>query len=148
MTRLIETVLPAMVLHEGVWKGRYSHLDAENRLIDEHNSIVRCEFPESGPYDYIQHNQFNWDDGREYQVELPGKLREDRLYWDTETFVGYAWQTTDNLILLNLDRKDEPNTRFFEMIVLSDSRQHRARTWHWFKDDQLIRRTLCNESRV
>ena len=70
------------------------------------------------------------------------------MWWDTETFHGSAWETHDGLVLLNLDRKDDPGARFFEIIMMGDTGEHRARTWHWFKDGQLYKRTLCNESRV
>jgi hypothetical protein len=35
-----------------------------------------------------------------------------------------------------------------EVIVMGEGGQHRARTWHWFRDGRLVRRTLCDEQRV
>ena len=81
-------------------------------------------------------------------MELPGVYREGRLWWDTETFHGSAWETHDGMILLNLERKDDPGARFFEIIVMGETGKHRARTWHWFKDGKLFKRTLCDEWRV
>jgi hypothetical protein len=34
------------------------------------------------------------------------------------------------------------------MIQLSDDGQHRARTWHWFKDGVLMKRTIITERKV
>jgi hypothetical protein len=140
--------MPSLAAHAGVWAGVYRHLDAEGRLIDQHRARIRCEFPAAGPYAYIQHNLFQWDDGREYHATLPGILRDGRLWWDVETFSGVSWEAGDGVILLNLTRKDDPGAHFIEMITLFPSGQHRARTWHWFKDGRLFKRTLCDETRM
>lgn len=137
-----------MLAHEGLWAGRYTHININADVLDTHTARVRCEFPTSGPYVYIQHNHFIWEDGREHKAELPGVFKDGRLWWDTETFHGSAWEANDGIILLNLDRKDEPGARFFEMIVMGDTGEHRARTWHWFKDGKLFKRTLCDEWRI
>jgi hypothetical protein len=34
------------------------------------------------------------------------------------------------------------------MIQISDDNNNRGRTWHWFVDDRLIKRTCIKESRV
>ena len=140
--------MPAMLDHEGTWEGVYTHIDRNAEVIDKHKVQVICEFPTSGQYAYIQHNHFTWDDGREFKMDLPGVYRDGRLWWDLETFSGSAWQTKDNLILLNLDRKDDPGANFFELIAMGSTGKHRSRTWHWFKDGQLFKRTLCDEWKV
>ena len=137
-----------MLDHEGIWEGTYTHVNKELDVLDKHNVRVTCEFPKDGKYVYIQHNHFIWEDGREYKANLPGTYKDGRLWWDTDSFHGSAWQTHDGLILLNLTRKDEPGASFFEIIAMGDGGQHRARTWHWFKDGQLFKRTLCDEWRV
>jgi hypothetical protein len=141
-------VMHAMLKHEGVWEGRYTHIDTDAKILDQHDVHVKCEFPKTGPYAYIQYNHFIWNYGREFKMELPGVYREGRLWWDTETFHGSAWETHDGMILLNLERKDDPGARFFEIIVMGETGKHRARTWHWFKDGKLFKRTLCDEWRV
>lgn len=141
-------IMPTMLRHEGLWRGVYRHIDPEGGLLDEHRTEVRCEFPDAGPYAYVQHNHFQWADGRALQVTLPGVLRGDRLWWDAPTFSGSAWESHDGLILLNLTRKDEPGAMFFEMITLSEDGLRRARTWHWFKNSALFKRTLCNEEKA
>ena len=107
-----------------------------------------CEFPENGEFAYIQHNLFIWPDGKEQRYTLPGRLQDDKLWWDTPTFSGCAWQTDFDIILLNLTRKDEVGANFFEMITLGETGKHRARTWQWFREGQLYKRTLCTESKV
>jgi hypothetical protein len=140
--------MPTLLSHEGLWEGEYRHVAADGELLDEHRVRIRCEFPDSGDYAYLQHNHFIWADGREHRVTLPGVLRDDRLWWDVNTFSGYAWETLDGILLLNLKRKDEPGANFYEMITLGSDGRHRARTWQWFRDGKLYKRTLCNEWRA
>lgn len=137
-----------MMKHEGTWTGVYRHVDTDNKLVDQHQARVECIFPSKGPYAYIQKNLFRWDDGREYSSTLNGVLRDGKLWWDNENFDGCAWETDFGLILLNLNRKDDPGANFYEIICLGDDGHHRARTWHWFKDGRLFKRTLCDEHRL
>lgn len=140
--------MPGMRLHEGTWEGVYTHIDSDAAIIDKHKVRIRCEFPTSGEFVYIQHNHFMWEDGREFKATLPGTFKDDRLWWDLDTFKGSAWETKDGLILLNLDRKDDPGANFFELIAMGSTGRHRSRTWHWFKDGKLFKRTLCDEWKV
>lgn len=141
-------LMPGLARHQGTWTGVYRHVDAEGALLDQHRVTVRCEFPEVGPHVYIQHNHFIWDDGRETRAVLPGVIRDGMLWWDVETFHGYSWETRDGILLLNLTRKDEPGANFFEMITIGSTGEFRSRTWQWFRDGKLYRRTLCDEERV
>lgn len=141
-------IMPGMLRHEGLWEGVYTHIDAGGALLDQHRAGVKCVFPKDGPYAYVQYNHFTWEDGRELRAELPGVLRDGKLWWDTDTFKGCAWETDFGLIMLNLERKDDPGANFYEIIALGDDGAHRARTWHWFKDGKLYKRTLCDEKRV
>lgn len=135
-----------MLKHEGVWEGTYQHFDVEGNMLDKHRSSVECIFPTEGDVVYIQKNKFEWEDGKTYEVEFGGVIRDNKIYWDTETFSGYGWQS-HNCILLQLDRKDDPGASFTEVIILGEDGDHRARTWHWFKNGKCFKRTLCNESR-
>jgi hypothetical protein len=144
----LAATFPSILRHEGRWTGIYTHLDAGAQVVDRHASEVVCEFPDGGDFAYVQRNRFTWPDGRTTTATLNGELRGDRLWWDAETFSGWAWETREGLILLDLERKDEPGARFYEIIVTAPDGRTRARTWHWFKDGQLYRRTLCDEVRA
>ncbi len=144
----LDAALPGLTAHEGVWVGTYRHVDAGGRTIDVHASRVECVFPSDGPYAYVQRNRFEWPDGRVSTAELKGVFRDGRIWWDEPTFRGSAWTTDAGLILLDLDRKDDPGARFYEIIVMAPGGRTRARTWHWFKDGRLLKRTLCDEARV
>lgn len=136
-----------MRAHEGRWDGEYIHLDATGQEVERHASRVVCEFPDDGPFAYLQHNEFTYLDGRVETATLEGVFRGDRLWWDEPTFSGSAWETKDDLILLHLDRKDLPGVVFWE-IILPPVNNMRSRTWHFIQDGALIRRTLCEEKRI
>ncbi|WP_255454673.1 hypothetical protein [Parasphingopyxis sp. CP4] len=140
--------MPAMVKHAGVWEGTYRHVDTNGTEIDYHDARIVCEFPSSGDIAYVQHNLFRWADGQEQRAMLPGVYRDGKLWWDMPTFHGYAWETEDEILMLNLTRRDEPGANFVEIIVMGDIGDRRSRTWHWFKNGALYKRTLCEESRV
>ncbi|MEM7504032.1 MAG: hypothetical protein AAF417_18460 [Pseudomonadota bacterium] len=143
----VSASMPALLRHEGVWRGRYRTVNLDGAVVDEHDSEVECIFPTDGPYHYVQRNRFEWSDGRVHKVEFGGVLRGARVYWDTEAFRGYGWATVDDVVLLTLERKDVANASFTEIIVLGADGANRARTWHWFKDGRLYQRTLCDEYR-
>ena len=142
------TAMPAMVRHEGVWEGEYRHVDRDGSLHDFHLMTTRCEFPDDGPWAYVQHNTLRWPDGRVLERSFPGAFRDGLLHWDTDRFSGVGWETRDGIVMLRLDRKYEPGVRFTEMIELGDDGRTRARTWQWFRDGAPFRRTLCDEWRV
>lgn len=140
--------MPMMLRHEGVWEGEYRHIDRDGSLADFHFMTTRCAFPAEGPHVYIQHNTLRWPDGRTVERSFPGSFEDGRLRWDTDRFSGFGWETEAGIVMLRLDRKDEPGVRFTEMIELSDDGQTRARTWQWFRDGVPFRRTLCDEWRT
>jgi len=144
----LAAAMPAMLGHEGVWTGTYRHVDRDGTLLDVHRMTTRCEFPDDGPYAYIQHNRLEWDDGRVRELSFGGVLEAGRLVWDTDRFHGYGWETMDGVILLNLERKDEADTHFIEMITLGGDGRTRARTWQWFTAGQPTKRTLCDEEKI
>ena len=144
----LAAVMPAMLRHEGTWNGVYTTVDIEGNVTDRHQSRVTCEFPDAGPYVYVQKNSFDWDKGDKFETEFGGVLDGDRIRWDNERFTGYGWVTQDDIVLLTLDRNDRPGEQFTEIIVLAPDGRSRGRTWHWFREGVLYQRTLCDEHRV
>jgi hypothetical protein len=140
--------MPNMIRHQGEWEGNYRHLDRDGALLDEHRMWTWCEFPDEGPFAYVQHNRLSWDDGRTATYEFGGVYRDERLYWDTDRFSGYGWETAEGTLMLKLDRLDVPGAYYIEMINIAPDNQTRARTWQWFKDGRPWKRTLCDEWRV
>lgn len=147
MTSFAEA-MPNMLRHAGNWEGIYRHVERDGTLIDTHRMRTFCEFPDDGEFAYIQHNVISWDDGRTVERSFGGAFRDGRLWWDTDRFVGHGWETDEGVVMLRLDRKDEPGVHFVEMISLSADGNTRARTWQWFENGNPTRRTLCDEWRV
>ena len=139
--------MPAMLWHEGIWTGSYRHLGEDNSVLDQHQSRVVCEFPTEGEAAYRQTSSFNWSDGRSQEQTFLGYMRGERMWFDTATFAGWAWQTGDDIIMLSLDRKDLPGQRFVETILIGEERNRRVRTWHSFEQGVCYKRTLCTETR-
>lgn len=140
--------MPGLIRHEGRWEGVYRHLARDGSLIDEHEMTTLCEFPTAGPFAYVQRNHLRWADGREERRSFGGAYRDGRIWWDTDRFRGFGWETLEGAILLSLERKDEPDTRFVETILIADDGATRARTWQWFERGSPTRRTLCDEWRA
>lgn len=148
MANPLRQLMPAIFQHQGVWQGTYRHIDVDGNTLDFHHSKVECIFPESGDAVYVQRNQFDWADGRQYSAEFAAVLNGDKLFWDTDRFCGYGWQASPHMFYLELQRKDEPGVSFYENIIIGDDPGQRARTWHWFKQGKCFKRTLCDESLV
>ena len=138
---------PAHRAHHGVWKGTYRHINLQAQEEELIQSQVICEFPETDVF-YRQTIRLTHSDGKITHAEFDGYDQGDHLWFDTPTFIGKSWETSDGVVLLNLTRKDEPGAHFAEVIIMGDGGKYRARTWHWFKDGQLYRRTLCDEVRI
>ena len=144
----MSNLFPAHRAHEGVWTGTYRHLDAQGNLGEMLISRVTCTFPQEAGVFYRQVTELADASGQTSIATFDGMGRGDHLFFDTDTFTGRSWETPQGQILLDLTRKDEPGVRFIEIIILGDGGRNRARTWHWFKEGRLYRRTLCDESRV
>jgi hypothetical protein len=140
--------MPVLARHEGEWEGEYIHVDAHNNVLDRHKSHLSCMFPASGPHEYHQINTYIWADGRREELHFPAKYRDGQIFWDTDRIVGRAWEIDPKTVVLTWTRKGEPGTYLYEMIQLSDDGNHRGRTWHWFENDQLVKRTCIKERRV
>jgi hypothetical protein len=144
----IRAEMPVLARHEGEWRGEYIHVDANNTEVDRHASYLKCSFPTDGPYAYYQINTYTWPDGRTEELHFPATYRDRQIHWDTERILGRCWEIDARTIMLTWTRKGEPDTYLYEMIQLSACGQHRARTWHWFAHDQLVKRTCIKETRV
>ncbi len=140
--------MPVLARHEGQWEGVYIHVDTDNKEVDRHKSRLQCNFPADGQFPYYQINTYIWDDGKVEEIHFPATYRDGRIWWDTDRIEGSAWEIDARTVMLTWTRKGEPGTYLYEMIQLSEDGQHRGRTWHWFHNDQLFKRTCIQERRV
>lgn len=139
---------PAHIAHQGVWEGTYRHVSVDGSEEGRFRSRVTCEFPQEKGVFYRQTTELWSQDSVYSKAVFEGIDRVDHLFYDTPTFTGRSWETTGGHLMLDLLRKDEPGASFVEVIILGSDGCHRARTWHWFRQGQLYRRTLCEESRI
>ena len=151
-TETIREGMPVLARHEGEWAGVYVDLDADGHEVRRADSHLSCLFPPEGGVDYHQINRYNWDDGTYEENHFPAQYRDGRIWWDTDRIIGSAWELGQDdkrrTVCLTWDRKDLPGVYFYEMIQISDDGTARNRTWHWFKDDRLYKRTIIKEHRV
>lgn len=139
--------MPVLARHGGEWEGTYTIVDLEGSVIDKHKSHLICQFPENGEYPYYQINYYEWPDGKREEHKFPGTYRDQKLWFDVERIQGCAWEVDNSTVILHFSYKNIPNTYLYEMIQISPCNNYRARTWHWFKDNQIFRRTLIQETR-
>ena len=144
----MRSLMPVIARHEGAWTGEYVHMDADGKVLDRHRADLSCHFPESGAHDYHQTNIYTWADGRREELHFPADCRDGRIWWDTDRIQGYCWEIDPRTVALTWTRKDMPDTYLYEIINISEDNKRRARTWHWFERDTLVKRTCIREQRV
>jgi hypothetical protein len=140
--------MSVLVRHEGDWIGTYTLVDLQGNILDRYQSHLTCEFPSDGAFSYYQTNRYTWPDGKKEEHKFPGIYRDKVLWFDTERIDGKAWEADDATIILYFSYKGMPGSYLYEMIQISPCNNYRARTWHWFKDNQIDRRTLIQEERM
>ena len=144
----IKEDMPLLARHEGEWQGTYTFVDVKGQVIDHHEAQLSNTFPTDGEFPYHQTNRYRWEDGRTEVLEFPATYRDGQIWFDTDRMYGHAWEVDDRTIVLTWTYKGQEDIYLYEMIQLSADGNHRARTWHWFKDDQIFQRTLINEHRI
>jgi hypothetical protein len=140
--------MPVLARHQGDWLGTYILVDLKGNILDQHESHLTCEFPENSPYPYYQTNRYTWADGKKEEHKFPGTYQDKALWFDTERINGKAWEVDDATVILYFSYKGMPGSYLYEMIQISPCNNYRARTWHWFNNNKLDRRTLIQEERM
>lgn len=147
----IREIMPVLAKHEGEWAGTYIVTDPDGKILDQHSSHLTCSFPADEPDTYYQMNRYTWPDGRVEEHKFPAMFDPVRkeVSWDTPRIKGHAWEIDNQTVMLTWVYKGNTETDLlYEMIQISEDGKHRARTWHWFKNGELIKRTLIKEKRV
>ena len=145
----IKDEMPLLARHEGEWEGTYTFIDRDGNVTDRHRSHLTCAFPaDGGEFPYQQTNHYEWDDGRTETINFPARYADKKIHFDTDRINGSAWEVDENAIVLTWVYKAQAGITLYELINLSPDGDHRARTWHWFKDGKLFQRTIINERRV
>ncbi|MEB3282235.1 MAG: DUF3598 family protein [Lyngbya sp.] len=140
--------MPVLARHEGDWTGTYTLVNTEGKIIDQHQSHLTCQFPETGDYPYFQINRYHWENGKREEHQFPAIYQDNKLIFDTERITGKAWEADESTLILWLAYKGVPDAYIYEMIQISPCNNYRARTWQWFKNNQIFQRTLIQEERM
>ena len=141
--------MPFLEDHEGVWDGYYRYYDHNGVKIDEHRSRLLCRVVND--IDYHQTNLYRWKDGKSENRDFPAEIKDNRLFFKGP-IDGWAAKVDldeyERTLLLYWERKDETDLYLYEMIQVSNNGNNRARTWHWFKNGVLSKRTLIDEVKL
>lgn len=137
---------PVFAKHMGVWEGTYTRFDTKTgKILDRHRSRLTCKILEDGTY--WQQNEYLWEDGRTEVKQFPGEFREGALRFDNERLRGEAYEVDANTIFLFWQNKNEPNTRYSEIITL-ESDNHRCRVWQHFENGEFTKITVIDERKI
>ncbi len=147
MTSRIHQLMPRFVRHEGRWVGTYTHIEPSGGLIDRYEVRILAEFPDDGSCDFRLNTHNLWTDGRETRGVFEANWRDGRLWFDG-TLIGSMWEVDDFTTYLRFGYRNDASIDVCEMIQISEDGRHRARTWHWFRDQKLFRITLTEERRA
>ena len=142
--------MPLFVRNEGEWQSHYTNTDPDCVVLDEYDVHIICEFPDEPYAAYRQTSTNTWADGRtsQFLFEAQYNAERNRITWDSGGLKGELWEIDEATLYLTFSFDDMPDVQVCEMIQLSKCGNHRARTWHWFKDEQLTQRTLVKERRI
>ena len=103
-------------------------------------------------FDYHQSNEYRWADGRIETREFKGRYRDGRLWFEDGPIDGWAAEDSldpeNRTMLLQWRRRDEPSSRFYEMIQVDEAHRQRSRVWQSLRDGRIHLRTLIDERKV
>lgn len=144
----IRDEMPVLIRHEGDWVGTYTLIDTEGNILEKHNSHLTCYFPEDDEYPFYQINRYKWLDGKREELYFPAAYRDQKIWFDTDRIEGQAWEVDNSTVILFFIYKAVPDLHLYEMSQISPCNNYRSRTWHWFKNNQIFRRTMIQEERL
>ena len=144
----IQTNMPLLARHAGIWEGEYTHLAPDRTVQDQHLFRILVELPEDREAAYRQTSHYWWPDGRTQQLRYEARYAEGRLAFDTGRIHGRLWEIDDRTLYMRFAFHADPAGYVCEMLQLSPDGRNRARTWHWFREEVLWRITLVRERRV
>jgi hypothetical protein len=140
--------LALLAEHAGIWEGEYTHIDPADRSVQQRLKFrIRVECPAGGGVDYRQTSHYWFEDGTEQELVYEGRMHEGRLAIIDGRLSGAVWRIEDRTLYMRFGFEGGSD-EICEMIQLSRDGRHRARTWHWFRDEALWRITLVREQRV
>ena len=147
MPNALHELMPNFARHEGRWIGTYRLITPSGDAIDSYDVRTFAEFPDDGSCDFRLNVQNIWPDGRETAASFEANYRDGRLWFDG-ILVGTLWEIDDFTVYLRFGFRGDPTVEVCEMFQITPDGRHRARTWHWFRDQTLFQITLSEERRA
>ncbi len=144
----VRQYLPLLARHAGIWEGEYTHIAPDRAVQDQHLFRILVELPEDGEAAYRQTSHYWWPDGRTQQLVYEARYADGCIVFDTGRIHGRCREIDERTLYLRFGFHADPAGYVCEMLQLSADGRHRARTWHWFRNDELWRLTLVRERRV
>lgn len=139
--------LALLAEHAGIWEGEYTHIDPADRAVQQRLRFrIRVECP-AGGVDYRQTSHYWFEDGTEQELVYEGRMQGSRLVLVDGRLNGAIWRIEERTLYMRFAFTGTTD-EVCEMIQLSRDGAHRARTWHWFRDEVPWRITLVREQRV
>lgn len=148
-TPAMNPTLALMSRSAGIWEGHYTHISPVDRSVQEEFDFrLRVECPAADGTPYRQTSRYSWADGRVQELQYTGEPAGERVVFDNGRILGECWKIDADALYLTFRYTADPRGRIAEMIQVSADGRHRARTWHWFRDEELWRITLVRETRT
>lgn len=158
---LVRKMMPQHGGSEGVWEGVYIYTDAFGQELDRHDSRLTHIFPDHLPNEYHQENHYSWANGNTETIKFGFEMTNNELAFENERSSGLVWEEPLRIgdlatVRVSWHRKeiegyspyDVPSAMIHELIQMDKDYKHRGRVWQWFKDGELIGRTIIKEQRV
>ena len=134
-------VFPRML---GRWNGSLLYLDTSGTVVSRSTIDIDAQFVDNA---WRQVNTITPEGGKPAQTLVGAYFDGDSVFrLDTERIVGRGDEVGDCVVVTWALRAD-PAMTFAELITFHGERW-RTRTWHHFRDGDLIGITLLQETRV
>lgn len=139
---------PVLARHAGVWDGDYRHIGPDGALIERVRMRCRVEVPAEGTVAFRLTTRGWHEDGRVADAVFEGRDGDGVLLFDDGRIHGWLRELDDETVYMRFGFTAAPDCHVCEMIQVAPDGLSRARTWHHFRDHQLVKLTLTREVRV
>mmetsp|Transcript_12192 Transcript_12192/g.21159 ORF Transcript_12192/g.21159 Transcript_12192/m.21159 type:complete len:162 (+) Transcript_12192:81-566(+) len=130
----------------GIWRGIYTFLDGEGKLVDKHESYLeKCIGP--GPK-YFQRNTYTWPDGKQEVHEFGGLISDGKMIFDNDRLWGEYVAINPHHGSLIFKYKAYPEVLVTEMMHVSADKKRCNRTWMFLKDGKIYKMAVINEEKI
>jgi hypothetical protein len=139
---------PVLARHEGVWDGEYRRIGADWTELDRHKVRCRVDVPAAGKIAFRLTTRYWWPDGRTQDNVFEAQDGGGELVFDDGRISGWLREIDSETVYMKFAFTGQAGAHVCEAIQISPDGEHRARTWHHFKEHRLSVITMAREVRV